>query len=214
MQVEKTCANCGVVFKHENYYERKYCSRTCANQANIKKRDQNNKWNNGVYFSNGRKMVKDIKSGKYIAEYRLIMESHLGRKLTPNEVVHHVDGDKTNNDINNLQIMTRVEHQRIHRIKPLIMINCANCGKEFGITGKQQKQGRKYCCHKCAIENIVQEKKQKGWPGNKDRVKLTAIPCPSCGKINNFRPCDLRKGAKYCSVECYRIAQKRGLVNA
>jgi hypothetical protein len=32
------------------------------------------------------------------------MEKHLGRYLTKNEVVHHIDGNIKNNDINNLQL--------------------------------------------------------------------------------------------------------------
>lgn len=43
-------------------------------------------------------------------EHRVIMERILGRKLTANEVVHHIDGNKLNNDPANLQVMTRAEH--------------------------------------------------------------------------------------------------------
>lgn len=53
-------------------------------------------------------------NGKRIDEHRLIMEQHLGRKLERNEVVHHIDGDKRNNDINNLELMTLSEHSRMH----------------------------------------------------------------------------------------------------
>ena len=47
--------------------------------------------------------------------HRLIMEDHLGRKLTSDEIVHHIDGNKLNNNINNLKVMTRGEHSRLHR---------------------------------------------------------------------------------------------------
>jgi hypothetical protein len=43
------------------------------------------------------------KSG-YIAEHRLVMEQHLGRLLSPKEVVHHIDGDPSNNAIENLEL--------------------------------------------------------------------------------------------------------------
>ena len=42
--------------------------------------------------------------GKNHFEHRLVMERHLGRKLLPNETVHHRDGDKLNNDITNLEL--------------------------------------------------------------------------------------------------------------
>ena len=48
-------------------------------------------------------------------EHRLIIEEYLGRKLTSNEVVHHIDGNRINNDLGNLQVMTRAEHMNHHR---------------------------------------------------------------------------------------------------
>mgnify|MGYP001221489433 CR=1 FL=1 len=52
----------------------------------------------------------------YVKLHRLVMEKELGRYLKPNEVVHHKDGDKLNNDINNLQIMTKAGHRAIHNV--------------------------------------------------------------------------------------------------
>jgi endogenous inhibitor of DNA gyrase (YacG/DUF329 family) len=40
----------------------------------------------------------------YILEHRFIMEQHLGRYLDPKEVVHHIDGDPSNNVIENLEL--------------------------------------------------------------------------------------------------------------
>jgi len=64
-----------------------------------------------------RKCYKAIKvNGEKKDEHRHIMEVHLGRKLTRNEVVHHVDGNKHNNDISNLEVMQRSEHSRMHML--------------------------------------------------------------------------------------------------
>lgn len=50
----------------------------------------------------------------YVLEHRFIMSEHLGRPLTADEVVHHKDENKLNNDINNLEVMSRGEHSRLH----------------------------------------------------------------------------------------------------
>ena len=43
-----------------------------------------------------------------------LMTKKLGRGLTPNECVHHIDGNKLNNSLDNLQLLTHSEHAKIH----------------------------------------------------------------------------------------------------
>jgi hypothetical protein len=40
----------------------------------------------------------------YVRKYRLVMEAKLGRYLTADEVVHHIDGNRENFDISNLKL--------------------------------------------------------------------------------------------------------------
>lgn len=46
-----------------------------------------------------------------------LMEERLGRHLLPDEVVHHIDRDRSNNDLNNLALVTRSGHSRLHRFE-------------------------------------------------------------------------------------------------
>lgn len=55
------------------------------------------------------------KSSNRIYEHRKVIQEHLGRELLPTEIVHHIDGNKLNNDISNLVITTRAEHIEEHR---------------------------------------------------------------------------------------------------
>lgn len=43
------------------------------------------------------------------------MEARIGRALSEDECVHHIDGDKQNNEDNNLALVTRSGHTRLHR---------------------------------------------------------------------------------------------------
>ena len=52
-----------------------------------------------------------------VPEHVAVMELAMGRRIVPGEVVHHMDGDRRNNAISNLELMTRAEHSREHRLK-------------------------------------------------------------------------------------------------
>lgn len=47
--------------------------------------------------------------------HRRVMEKHIGRPLEKKEIVHHIDGDRLNNDIDNLCLMTASEHTALHK---------------------------------------------------------------------------------------------------
>ncbi len=49
-----------------------------------------------------------------VREHVLVVEKHLGRSLRKGEVVHHIDGDKSNNSLDNLDLCTVAEHNSCH----------------------------------------------------------------------------------------------------
>ncbi len=72
----------------------------------------------GFWYENGYKVIYTGK-GRGIKEHINIMQESIGRELKKNEVVHHINGIRDDNRLENLQIMTNAEHSRLHRLKDI-----------------------------------------------------------------------------------------------
>lgn len=59
--------------------------------------------------------IRYMRKGERITVHRLTAEKKIGRKLLPEEQVHHIDGNKVNNHPSNLMVCTAAEHVSIHK---------------------------------------------------------------------------------------------------
>lgn len=106
------CAYCGREFEATR---KRFCSVECvsahAKETGVRRRS--GKWDEKGYTI----LYVGKKNGK--KEHIVVMEAYVGRKLMDDEVVHHINGDKKDNRIENLRIMARAEHASYHRRKTL-----------------------------------------------------------------------------------------------
>jgi hypothetical protein len=118
----------------------RFCSKLCSNRNNARNRattKYRRRTTRGYIevWRPGHPMAQ--KSG-YMMEHRLVMAEHLGRLLEPGEVVHHVNENKADNRIENLELLAKVEHDRLPKPAPK-PFGCPHCGgliQTFGTHGR------------------------------------------------------------------------------
>jgi len=94
------------------YREQKYCSYECKVAAQMQRAKE--RFDSGGYKKHVKRggyvwvYIPTLTDGgrRYILEHRHIMERHLGRKLLPEETVHHRDGNRANNALGNLELFS------------------------------------------------------------------------------------------------------------
>lgn len=131
---------------------RKFCSKPCSARALISRLPQEKQphWKGGKsIISTGYIIIRAnghprAHKNNYILEHRLIMEKHLGRPLKKSEDVHHINGIKTDNRIENLITLTKSKHQNLHKIK-YQKKNCLLCSNFF----KPKNATTRFCSKKC-----------------------------------------------------------------
>ena len=126
------CKQCGDLFAYKVYGEgsakhynrsQKFCSKVCADAFQTKGWGIDKNGYRVQYRSNGARRV-------WIMEHRQVMERHLGRKLLTYETIHHKNGNRADNRIDNLELWSN-RHGKGQRMFDLIASSIASevvCG--------------------------------------------------------------------------------------
>jgi len=136
------CDRCGVEFETANEFRSKFCSAECATKFNVRMNEAKAKLKAmGKTINDPALKYNDNYVGKkgyrtdpkgyvsiynpdhanamcngFVAEHRLVMSDHIGRPLTDEEEVHHIDHDPDNNNIDNLVLCAdHAQHGLLHR---------------------------------------------------------------------------------------------------
>ena len=126
--VDVICDECGVAVKMPPAQFRRAKNHFCSKKCHMK--FMNRELNPTRMTPEVRKKISDsrINSGEQKTyqklngrhTHRTVAEQVLGRPLQEGEIVHHIDGDKRNNDPSNLMVMTQSEHARLHFRKKVV----------------------------------------------------------------------------------------------
>jgi hypothetical protein len=112
------CKNCGSGFRPRKAIDQ-FCSKACWYERNRGRRLHVD----GYVQICVPKGTPGRRSDKRIFEHRYVMQQYLGRPLEAHETVHHINGDRTDNRIENLQL-------RIGRHGKGAVLRCRCCGSD------------------------------------------------------------------------------------
>lgn len=129
------CEECGQTFSRKTASTRpaRFCSKTCANRTMARNRPSTKGY---VIDPKGYRLIRApghpmASREGYVMEHRLVMATHLGRMLTRDEVVHHLNGVKDDNRPENLVVIPKQYHDRLPKERRAT-ITCPHCDGLIG----------------------------------------------------------------------------------
>lgn len=122
--------------------------------------------------------------------HREIMEKNIGRKLYPEEIIHHINEDRKDNRIENLMIVSRKQHIIIHKKKSEYRV-CQYCRNQFSITPHKPNV---FCSRTCS---------------DRSKIKVEFRKCINCGSKFICKPSDPKiKCSRQCHLKYIREKYK------
>lgn len=152
--------------------------------------------NTNLAYCDGYKFRKDKKTGYWLCStlhkrlHIYIYEKYNG-KIPKGYQVHHIDHNKDNNEIDNLKLLTRKEHNIIHNLE---------------MTEEERDRRRKNLDEKARPKAVEWHKSEKGRKWHKEHYeevkeklhKKYNFKCLQCGK----KFVSIQKNSKYCCNAC------------
>jgi endogenous inhibitor of DNA gyrase (YacG/DUF329 family) len=121
-----------------NNFKNHFCNNKCHSKwmsENVPCGINSILWKGGKYKAPDGYIYVRFPHGECIAEHRLIMEQYLGRKLTKKEIIHHINGIRDDNRIDNLCIVvskTHEKHTLVKRCQERIIVLETMLGNIYG----------------------------------------------------------------------------------
>ena len=152
------CERCGKEFTTYPAWikrgEGRFCSNACANASRGSAGERNGNWGGGRYRLGSGYIGVNTGGGTYRLEHDLVMEAHIGRRLEPGEQVHHRNGVKSDNRLENLELVTVANHARQHHPGRVpskwAECICVKCGAVFQRRKREvERHPITYCSRAC-----------------------------------------------------------------
>jgi hypothetical protein len=133
-----------------------------------RKRHKSNSWKGGKTITHGYVYVyhpnhPNSTINGYVLESKYFMSKTIGRAIKNNEIIHHIDGNIKNNNLENLQLMSRSEHamwhgKRHNNLKTFQFwptrgeVICDGCGIKF-YPKRPPRCKQVFCSKQCWLSN-------------------------------------------------------------
>ena len=117
-QEERICEICGEVFTCYKGNKSTTCSFACRGKKCSKSAKHIPRMIAGyryIYCPEHPHAFRNCTVEGYVPEHVLVWTGYHKRQRPEGHIIHHIDGDELNNDIKNLELLTRIEHLRVHQ---------------------------------------------------------------------------------------------------